>query len=88
MRRTTARALIASFVILGAVAFFAAACNGQDSATVPLEEIEVESTGTRHHWTDCMYQAAYFAEPSLFVGGSFFVVIRDQSDWQQVWTMQ
>lgn len=59
----------------------------QQVTLVPFEEIEIEPTGTRflYHWVNCVYQAAYFAEPSLFVGGSFFVVIRDQSDWQQVW---
>ena len=34
---------------------------------------------------DCLYQASYSADPSLFRDGTLFVVIRDQGDWLRLW---
>ena len=34
---------------------------------------------------DCMFQAAFVAEPSLFREVSLFAVIRNQADWQRLW---
>lgn len=34
---------------------------------------------------DCMFQAAFVAEPSLFRDVSLFAVVRNQADWQRLW---
>ncbi len=57
------------------------------AASTPFEELQIEPAATIYSigWVDCVFQAAHVAEPSLFVDGSFFIVIRDQSDWERVW---
>jgi hypothetical protein len=57
----------------------------QQAASIPFDEIQIESTGRLSSWAGCVFQAAYFADPSLFTGRSFFMVIRSKADWERVW---
>lgn len=69
------------FVVIGVMFVLLAAC-GSDSDKV------VAHTGAIYYGDinySCLFQASVSADRSLLHGNSMFVVIRDQSDWDQLW---
>jgi DNA-binding CsgD family transcriptional regulator len=61
-------------------------CPPHTCEEVLFEEISVDSISTSD-WVDCLWQAAVYPEPRLFVGPMFFLVVRDASDWNDAWKL-
>jgi DNA-binding CsgD family transcriptional regulator len=53
--------------------------------SITFEEIPPSSLAQNGDWVDCVYQAGYSADRSLFSGHTFFTAVRSQAEWARIW---
>lgn len=76
------------FVATGVMILLLAACSSNtEPDTVEFSDIVVYdgTMGSREINFPCLFQASVAADGSVLQGDSMFVVIRDQSDWAELW---